>query len=149
MNIILMIGDGMGISQVHAGLTVNHGILNLMQFRSIGFSKTSSSSHYTTDSAAGGTAISTGVKTFNGAIGVGRDSLPRKTILEYAEEYGVDSLVAMSLVYKQDILRKELEIPDYLTIVIGIALGYANPDSIINTYRSPRRPVQEVVRYKK
>jgi nitroreductase len=71
-----------------------------------------------------------------------------QTVCIAALEYGVDSLIAMSLVSHQDILRKELEIPDNLTIVIGVALGYANPDSAINTYRSPRRPIQEVVRYK-
>ena len=43
---------------------------------------------------------------------------------------------------------QELEIPDDLNIVTAIGLGYPNPDNIINTYRSPRRPVQEVVRYK-
>jgi nitroreductase len=65
-----------------------------------------------------------------------------------AQDHGVDSFVARTLVSQKDILRQELEIPDNLDIVIGVALGYANPDSIINTYRSPRRPIQEVVRYK-
>jgi hypothetical protein len=41
-----------------------------------------------------------------------------------------------------------VEIPDSLNIITGIGLGYPNTDAIINTYRSPRRPVQEVVRYK-
>ncbi len=48
---------------------------------------------------------------------------------------------------QSDVLRRELEISDDLSIVIGIALGYPNPDSIINTYPSPRRPIHEVVRY--
>ena len=88
-NVILMIGDGMGVTQVYAGLTMNHGSLNLEQFKSIGFSKTQSASDYITDSGAGGTAISIGQKTFNGAIGVDSDSVPQKTILEYAEENGM------------------------------------------------------------
>ena len=65
-----------------------------------------------------------------------------------ALDCGIDSFVAGMLVSHPDILRQELEIPEDLNIMIGIALGYPNPNSIINTYRSPRRPIQEVVRYK-
>lgn len=86
-NIILMIGDGMGTSEIYAGYTLNHGHLNLERFKNIGFSKTYSTS-YVTDSGAGGTAISTGKKTYNGAIGVDSTGKPAKTILEWAEEYG-------------------------------------------------------------
>ncbi|MCD4696979.1 MAG: alkaline phosphatase [Bacteroidales bacterium] len=84
-NIILMIGDGMGVSQIYAGMTANHGHLNLEEFKNIGFSKTQSASDYITDSGAGGTAISIGYKTYNKAIGVDKDTIPRATILEYAE----------------------------------------------------------------
>jgi len=88
-NIILLIGDGMGISQLQAGLTANRGRLFLENFKHIGFSKTHSSDNYITDSAAGGTAISAGVKTYNGAIGVDPEKNPVKTILEKAEEKGL------------------------------------------------------------
>ena len=88
-NIILLIGDGMGVSEVYAGLTANGGHLKLEECTTYGFSRTHSSSHFITDSGAGGTAISTGVRTYNGAIGVDPDSLPVKTILEYAEEKGL------------------------------------------------------------
>lgn len=88
-NIVLLIGDGMGVSHVFAGITANGGRLFLDNFKHVGFSKTSSSSHYITDSAAGGTALSTGVKTYNGAIGVGPDKQPLKTILEEAIEKGL------------------------------------------------------------
>jgi nitroreductase len=71
-----------------------------------------------------------------------------QTICLAAQHLGVDSLIASALVSHPDILRRELEIPENLQIVIGIGLGYANPESIMNTYRSPRRPIQEVVRYK-
>ena len=88
-NVILMIGDGMGTSQVYAGLTANKGNLYLNNFTKVGFSKTYSSDNYITDSAAGGTALSTGVKTYNGAIGVNADTASVKTILEMAEEKGL------------------------------------------------------------
>lgn len=84
-NIILMIGDGMGVSHVYAGLTANNGYLFLDNFKHIGFSKTYSANRYVTDSAAGGTALSSGVKTYNGAIGVDADTLRVETILEKAE----------------------------------------------------------------
>lgn len=71
-----------------------------------------------------------------------------QTICLAAQNFGVDSMIASAFVSQPDILRKELEIPENLNIVIGIGLGYPNPKSIINTYRSPRRPLQEVVRYK-
>ncbi|MFA6481005.1 MAG: alkaline phosphatase [Bacteroidales bacterium] len=86
-NIILLIGDGMGVSEVYAGYTLNHGHLNLERIRNIGFSKTYSTS-YVTDSGAGGTAIATGKKTYNGAIGVDSMGKPAKSILEWAEENG-------------------------------------------------------------
>jgi alkaline phosphatase len=85
-NVILMIGDGMGVAQVFSGLTANGGHLFLDNFKSVGFSKTQSSDNYITDSAAGGTALSTGQKTYNGAIGVNTDTVAIKTLLEMAEE---------------------------------------------------------------
>ena len=71
-----------------------------------------------------------------------------QTIMLAARGYGVDSIVAQAFVSQPDILRKELGIPDNLQIVIGMGLGYQNPKSIINTYRSPRRSLQEAVTFK-
>ena len=88
-NVIVMIGDGMGVAEVFAGITANGGHLYLDNFKHIGFSKTASSDNYITDSAAGGTALSTGQKTYNGAIGVNTDTVAIKTILEMAEEKGL------------------------------------------------------------
>ena len=87
-NIILMIGDGMGLAQVYSGMTANGGHLFLENFKNIGFSKTYSSNNYITDSAAGGTALSCGVKTYNGAIGVDPDKKPVTNIREMAEKKG-------------------------------------------------------------
>jgi len=88
-NIILLIGDGMGVSQVFAGLTANRGRLFLENCKYIGFSKTQSADNYITDSAAGGTALSSGVKTYNGAIGIDAQGIPVKTILEEASAKGL------------------------------------------------------------
>jgi alkaline phosphatase len=88
-NIILMIGDGMGVSQIYAGMTANKGDLNIAGIKHIGFHKTNSYDNYTTDSAAGGTAISSGLKTRNGMIGMGPDSVELRSILEIAEDHGL------------------------------------------------------------
>jgi alkaline phosphatase len=86
-NIILLIGDGMGTTQIYAGITVSPEKLNIERFKIAGFSKTYSASDYITDSGAGGTAIATGFKTYNKAIGLDLDTIPRKSILEYSENH--------------------------------------------------------------
>jgi alkaline phosphatase len=88
-NIILFIGDGMGTAQVYAGMTVSPAKLNMENFAFTGFSKTYSSDNYITDSGAGGTAISCGVKTRNGMIGMGPDSTVVKSIIEIAHKNGL------------------------------------------------------------
>lgn len=96
-NIILMIGDGMGVTQISAGLYSNGNKLNLERFPIVGLHKSYSGDNLVTDSAAGATAFSAGVKTYNGAIGVGMDTLPVPTILEMAENRGMPTgLVATS-----------------------------------------------------
>jgi len=88
-NIILFIGDGMGTAQVSAGMQVKSGSLFLELFPYAGFSKTFSADNYVTDSAAGGTAISCGVKTRNGMIGMAPDSTVLRSIIEIAHANGL------------------------------------------------------------
>lgn len=96
-NIILLIGDGMGVSQITAGLYANGNKLNLERFPVAGLMRTHSSSHLITDSAAGATAFACGCKTYNGAIGLTKDKKPCLTILEQAEKNGLATgLVATS-----------------------------------------------------
>jgi alkaline phosphatase len=90
-NVILLIGDGMGVSQITAGMTANQNRLNLERATFVGFSKTYAANDYVTDSAAGGTALACGEKTNNGAIGVDKDGKPIKSILEYAAESGLST----------------------------------------------------------
>jgi len=98
-NVILMIGDGMGLTQITAGMYSNNNRLNLERFSFIGLHKSYSSDDLVTDSAAGATAFSAGVKTYNGAIGVDPEKNPVGTILEEAEEKGLATgLVATSTI---------------------------------------------------
>ncbi|MCB2195241.1 MAG: alkaline phosphatase [Bacteroidetes bacterium] len=96
-NIILMIGDGMGVNQVYAAMSVATKPLSFEQFKYTGFHKTYSANAYITDSGAGGTALATGVKTNNRHIGVDPIGKPLKSILKYAEEHNLATgLVATS-----------------------------------------------------
>jgi len=87
-NIIFLIGDGMSSSQISAALYSNRGKLNLGQCTHTGFMKTYSANDLITDSAAGATAFSCGLKTYNQAVGMNVDTLPCKTILEELQETG-------------------------------------------------------------
>ncbi len=96
-NIILLIGDGMGLSQVSAAIYYKAGKPNFERFSTIGLSKTSSFSDLVTDSAAGATVFSTGIKTYNGAIGVDRDTILVPTIVEQLSKNGYSTgIVATS-----------------------------------------------------
>lgn len=88
-NIILLIGDGMGLSQVSTAIYYKDGKPNFERFNTIGLSKTSSASDLVTDSAAGATVFSTGEKTYNGAIGVSKDTIPLPTIVEQLSKRGL------------------------------------------------------------
>lgn len=98
-NIILMIGDGMGHAQLSTALYYGNKEPQYLRFPIVGLSRTSASSHKITDSAAGATAFSCGVKTYNGAIGMAADTTPVPTILEYlADQDWKTGLIATSSV---------------------------------------------------
>jgi alkaline phosphatase len=87
-NIILLIGDGMGLSQVSAGFYFNEETSNFTRFNNIGLMRTSSSAQLVTDSAAGATAFASGVKTYNGAVGFSNKNKPVPTVVEILSERG-------------------------------------------------------------
>jgi len=95
-NVILMIGDGMGVAQIYAGATANKGKLNLDNFKHVGFSRTQSANRYVTDSAAGGTAIAAGKKTNNSAVGVDTEGNPIPSVMKIAQENGLASGVVVT-----------------------------------------------------
>ena len=92
-NVILMIGDGMGISQLSATYyfrdekdAKREPAFN--RFRHIGLCRTSSGAELVTQSAAASTALATGHKTYNLAIGVDLDTLVRENIVELLSRLG-------------------------------------------------------------
>ena len=87
-NIVLLIGDGMGLTQISAGLYSNGNRLHLERFPIIGLHKSYAYDDLVTDSASGATAFACGVKTYNAAIGVDKDTMPVPTIAELLKKRG-------------------------------------------------------------
>tara|TARA_B100000073_G_scaffold320101_1_gene299518 strand:- start:683 stop:1651 length:969 start_codon:yes stop_codon:yes gene_type:complete len=84
----MMIGDGMGISQVSTSMYSSDNYTPLERSQYVGLSKTHSLDDLVTDSAASGTALSSGVKTYNGVLGLDKDYNPVKSILEISRDKG-------------------------------------------------------------
>ncbi len=90
-NIIMIIGDGMGqgaqrLASLHAH--GEPGRLVMEQLPAAGLALTHSANNSVTDSAASGTALSSGYKTNNGMVGVAPDKSKRNSIAEAARDSG-------------------------------------------------------------
>jgi len=92
-NIILLIGDGMGLTQLYSGYTANKGQLNIFNSKDIGFSITTSADSYITDSAAGATAMAAGVKTNNRFIGMDSSGNVLPSITEKLKQKGYKTAI--------------------------------------------------------
>ena len=98
-NVILLIGDGMGYSEITSARNYAQGAggffkgLDALPFTGsythYSLDKNNKQPDYVTDSAASGTAWASGVKTYNGAIGVDVNGKPQKTLLEMAKVAGL------------------------------------------------------------
>jgi alkaline phosphatase len=97
-NVILLIGDGMGDSEITAARNYAYGAAGTLP----GIDELPVTGQYTTyslfkdgkpdyvpDSAATGTAWSTGTKSYDGAIGVDIKGRPHTTLLEAARAHGL------------------------------------------------------------
>lgn len=87
-SVILFIGDGTGVAHWSAA-KLSASSLGIEAFPVGGLVDVEASNSRITDSAASATAYAAGVRTFNGAIGVGPDSTPVRTVLELAESRGM------------------------------------------------------------
>lgn len=89
-NVVLFVGDGMGLAARDAArlaLVGEHGELAMESMPYVGLFHTSSTTPVT-DSAAAATAFASGVKTYNGAIGMDANKKSVTTIMEYAKAAG-------------------------------------------------------------
>jgi len=97
-NVILLIGDGMGDSEITAARNYAEGAGGFFkgidalpltgQYTHYALDKKTHKPDYVTDSAASATAWSTGVKSYNGAIGVDVNGKDHPTIMEIAKAAG-------------------------------------------------------------
>lgn len=103
-NIVMVIADGMGPAYVTAYRfymddptteVVEHTVLDQ---HLVGTARTQphQTSGYITDSASSATAMSAGVKTYNGAIGVDINKQPLETVLHRAHKYGMQTGLAVT-----------------------------------------------------
>ena len=103
-NIIMIVGDGMGPAYTTAyrmfaddpsTAKVEQTVFDRLL---VGMASThpDMDTGYVTDSAASATALSTGVKTYNGAIGVNTKKAPVQTVLELAKMKGLKTGVAVT-----------------------------------------------------
>jgi alkaline phosphatase len=116
-NVIVLIADGLGFNHVDASSLYEHGATGQVVYQSfpirLGMSTYPANGHgysaadawtdfdwvrnRVTDSAAAATAMSTGVKTYNGAIGLDMDKQPIKNLTELAEDLGKATGVVSSV----------------------------------------------------
>jgi alkaline phosphatase len=97
-NVILLIGDGMGDSEVTIARNYEKGAGGFFtgldalpltgQYTTYALRK-DGKPNYVTDSAASATAWATGTKTYNGALGIDIKGAPHRTILELAKAQGL------------------------------------------------------------
>ncbi|WP_338637408.1 alkaline phosphatase [Erwinia persicina] len=97
-NVILLIGDGMGDSEITAARNYAEGAGGFFkgidalpltgQYTHYSLDKKTHKPDYVTDSAASATAWATGVKSYNGAIGVDVNGKDYPTLLELAKAAG-------------------------------------------------------------
>ncbi|RBP89435.1 alkaline phosphatase [Cytobacillus firmus] len=90
-NVILMIGDGMGIGQIEIARKLEYGKDGRLFLESLPHTAlvhTESANNFVTDSAAGGTALAIGKKTNNEMIGVTPDGKETDSILDLFKKNG-------------------------------------------------------------
>ena len=92
-NVILFVGDGMGPAQRNAARLAGVGlegnlVMDSLPVSGLAMTDSADPDGFITDSAAAGTSLASGIKTYNGAIGVDVNNNPVKTLIERAEAAG-------------------------------------------------------------
>jgi len=150
-NVILLIGDGMGPAHVELTrlcLGVEQLVMEEMDETGPSYMTTYSldredqTTHKITDSAAAGTAIATGCKTYYGAVSVDFDGNPLETVLERAEAedkatglltdvYIQDATPSVFVVHAErrgnSMLFSELMVNSTVEVLMGAGTGFFLP----------------------
>ena len=133
-NIIFMIGDGMGLTQITAGMYSSRKPLNIERFQIVGLQKTHSKDDLVTDSAASAVAMARGIKADNGTFGSSLRSRAPKSILEEFDDKDLATgiVVTSSLTHATPAafftyqmyrsMNEEIAL-DYLNVGIDLLIG--------------------------
>ena len=87
-NVIYLIGDGMGLSQIVAAFYANKG-LSTLQMKYIGLQQNNALDAFTTDSAAGGSALATGERHDNRHISMSPEGVPYPSLSDFFHDRGL------------------------------------------------------------
>jgi len=88
-NVILLIGDGMGINQVMAGAYANNRDLSILKMKSVGIQFYNPNDDFIGDSASGGSALATGEMSWTRHISSNKDgSKPVPALTDYFKGLG-------------------------------------------------------------
>ncbi len=164
-NVIFMIGDGMGLSHVHATslyaaghLRKNLAMTEIMDKGRTAYITNDTLDNVVTGSAEAATQMATGVKVHAKSISVGSDGRPMKTILEMAKERGkatgmvttaeiTDATPASFAAHvdsrsKQEIIADQL-IKSEVKILLGGGKDFFLPDSEKGRRKDGRNLIRE------
>lgn len=164
-NVIVMISDGMGYNQLDAASLYQYGSTGKQLYEHFPFKYAMSTysadgwgydtnlawagfdyvKSHATDSAAAATAMSTGVKTYNAAIGLDADGNPVEHVLERAEELGKATGVVTSVQFSHatpagfvahnehrnnyEQIAKEMILSSATDVIMGAGHPWFNNDS--------------------
>jgi nitroreductase len=70
-----------------------------------------------------------------------------QTVMVLARAYGLHTCPQEAWITWQRTMRAFLELPDELMLFCGMALGYADTTAPINSWRSPREPLDNFVTF--
>jgi alkaline phosphatase len=96
LNVIFLVGDGMSTNQLFLASILEGKILNIMTLPYVGLTTTYSADSWVTDSAPAGTALFSGFKTLNRAIGVLPNGEPIPSVFELAKKMGYKMGIAVT-----------------------------------------------------
>jgi alkaline phosphatase len=130
--VILFIADGAGTPYWTAASIASDN-LAFKQFPIVGLVDTQSADSTITDSAAAATAFASGIRTYNGAIGVDTDTNTVTTVLEVAQQRGMATgLVVTSTITHATPAAFAAHVPDrYMDFEIARQLSESNVDVLL------------------
>ena len=88
-NVILLVGEGMGLSQISAAIYSNHNRLELERFPVTGLQKAYTLDNLSSDPVASATALASGQKTNMGKVWASHGKKQARTLIQEAESRGL------------------------------------------------------------